>query len=44
VQPAIVQPTPWEHILNLQQMQSNDLLDVISEKQRANLARDAELN
>lgn len=33
-QQAIVQPTPWEHILELQQMQSRDLLDIIQEKQQ----------
>jgi len=32
-QPAIVQPTPWEHILGLQNMQSRDLLEVIRAKQ-----------
>jgi RND family efflux transporter MFP subunit len=36
---AIVQPTAWDHILDLQQMQSRDLLDVIAEKQRQNEAR-----
>jgi RND family efflux transporter MFP subunit len=36
---AIVQPTPWDHILDLQQMESGDLLDVIAAKQRANEAR-----
>lgn len=36
---AIVQPTPWEHILDLQQLQSRDLLDIISEKQRQNEGR-----
>ncbi|HEX5048539.1 MAG TPA: efflux RND transporter periplasmic adaptor subunit [Gammaproteobacteria bacterium] len=30
---AIVQPTPWEHILRLQQMQTRDLFDVIRRKQ-----------
>lgn len=37
-QQAIVQPTPWDHILELQQLQSRDLLDVIAEKQRQNEA------
>jgi HlyD family secretion protein len=32
---AIIQPTPWEHIMDLQQMQSRDLLDVIRAKQEA---------
>jgi RND family efflux transporter MFP subunit len=36
---AIVQPTPWDHILTLQQMESSDLLDVIAAKQRENEAR-----
>lgn len=35
---AIIQPTPWDHIMNLQQMQSRDLLDIIAQKQEANLA------
>ena len=35
---AIVQPTPWEHILELQRMQSRDLLEVIREKQEQNEA------
>jgi multidrug efflux pump subunit AcrA (membrane-fusion protein) len=35
-QPAIVQPTPWEHILGLQNMQSRDLLEVIRAKQQSN--------
>lgn len=38
-QQAVVQPTPWEHILDLQQMQSRDLLDIIREKQQENLSR-----
>jgi HlyD family secretion protein len=29
---AFVQPTPWEHIMNLQQMQSRDLLNIIIER------------
>jgi RND family efflux transporter MFP subunit len=41
---AIVQPTPWEHILNLQQMQSRDLLDIIQRKQGENEARARSLN
>jgi multidrug efflux pump subunit AcrA (membrane-fusion protein) len=32
---AIIQPTPWDHIMRLQQMQTRDLLDVIREKQEA---------
>lgn len=38
-QQAIVQPTPWDHILDLQRMQSRDLLDVIREKQRRDGSR-----
>jgi len=34
-QQAIVQPTPWEHILELQQLESRDLLDIINEKQQS---------
>jgi hypothetical protein len=30
---AVIQPTPWEHIMRLQQMQTRDLLDVIQRKQ-----------
>ncbi len=30
---AVVQPTPWEHILRLQQMQTRDLLELIQRKQ-----------
>lgn len=30
---AIIQPTPWEHIMRLQQMQTRDLLDLIQRKQ-----------
>lgn len=30
---AIIQPTPWDHIMRLQQMQTRDLLDVIRQKQ-----------
>jgi hypothetical protein len=33
-QQAIVQPMPWEHILDLQQMESRDLLEIIREKQQ----------
>lgn len=33
-QDAIVQPTPWEHVLELQQLDSRDLLDVIRAKQQ----------
>ena len=43
-QQAIVQPTPWEHILDLQQMQSQDLIDVIREKQRQSAAGRLELD
>lgn len=30
---AVIQPTPWEHIMRLQQMQTRDLLDLIRQKQ-----------
>jgi RND family efflux transporter MFP subunit len=30
---AVIQPTPWEHIMRLQQMQTRDLLDLIRRKQ-----------
>jgi multidrug efflux pump subunit AcrA (membrane-fusion protein) len=30
---AVIQPTPWEHIMRLQQMQTRDLLDLIQSKQ-----------
>lgn len=30
---AIVQPTPWDHIMRLQQMQTRDLLDLIQLRQ-----------
>ncbi len=30
---AVIQPTPWEHIMRLQQMQTRDLLDLIQRKQ-----------
>ena len=30
---AVIQPTPWEHIMRLQQMQTRDLLDLIRLKQ-----------
>jgi RND family efflux transporter MFP subunit len=33
-QPAIVQPTAWEHILELQGMQSRDLLEIIRARQQ----------
>jgi RND family efflux transporter MFP subunit len=36
---AIVQPTPWDHILGLQQMQSQDLLDIIERKQAESSGR-----
>jgi RND family efflux transporter MFP subunit len=29
---AIIQPTPWEHILRLQQMQTRDLIDLIEQR------------
>jgi multidrug efflux pump subunit AcrA (membrane-fusion protein) len=32
---AIIQPTPWDHIMRLQQMQTRDLLEVIRQKQEA---------
>lgn len=35
IQPAIVQPTPWEHILELQSMESLDLLEVIRAKEQS---------
>jgi hypothetical protein len=41
---AIVQPTAWEHILELQQMQSRDLLEVIREKQQQGEAESLEPN
>ncbi len=41
---AIVQTTPWEHILELQQMQSRDLLDIIRAKQEQNEALKIGLN
>jgi hypothetical protein len=43
-QPAVVQTTPWEHILELQQMQSRDLLDIIRDKQEQNEASNPTLN
>jgi RND family efflux transporter MFP subunit len=30
---AVIQPTPWEHIMRLQQLQTRDLLDLIQRKQ-----------
>jgi RND family efflux transporter MFP subunit len=33
---AVIQPTPWEHIMRLQQMQTRDLLDLIQRKQEEN--------
>jgi HlyD family secretion protein len=30
---AVIQPTPWEHIMRLQQLQTRDLLDLIKSKQ-----------
>jgi HlyD family secretion protein len=41
---ALVQTTPWEHILELQQMQSSDLLDIIRAKQEQNQALNLSLN
>ena len=32
---ALIQPTPWEHIMRLQQMQTRDLLDLIRRRQEA---------
>lgn len=32
---ALIQPTPWDHIMRLQQMQTRDLLDVIRERQNS---------
>lgn len=31
---AVIQPTPWEHIMRLQELQTRDLLDMIRERQR----------
>lgn len=36
-QPAIVQPTGWDHILELQGMDSRDLLEIIRAKQQTNM-------
>lgn len=33
---AVIQPTPWEHIMRLQLMQTRDLLDLIQRKQEEN--------
>jgi hypothetical protein len=30
---AVIQPTPWEHIMRLQQLQTRDLLELIQRKQ-----------
>jgi hypothetical protein len=30
---AVIQPTPWDHIMRLQQMQTRDLLNVIRARQ-----------
>lgn len=43
-QQAVVQPTPWSHILDLQEMQSRDLLEIIREKQQQTQLRQAEPN
>ncbi|HEX6992690.1 MAG TPA: efflux RND transporter periplasmic adaptor subunit [Gammaproteobacteria bacterium] len=32
---ALIQPTPWDHIMRLQQMQTRDLLDLIRTRQEA---------
>jgi hypothetical protein len=32
---ALIQPTPWDHIMRLQQMQTRDLLDIIRTRQEA---------
>jgi HlyD family secretion protein len=32
---ALIQPTPWDHIIRLQQMQTRDLLDIIRRRQEA---------
>ena len=32
---ALIQPTPWDHIMRLQQMQTRDLLDLIRSRQEA---------
>jgi len=32
---ALIQPTPWDHIIRLQQMQTRDLLDLIRRRQEA---------
>ena len=32
---ALIQPTPWDHIMRLQQMQTRDLLDLIRRRQEA---------
>ena len=32
---ALIQPTPWDHIMRLQQMQTRDLLEVIRARQEA---------
>jgi HlyD family secretion protein len=31
---AVVQPTPWEHIVRLEQMQTRDLLELVQRKQK----------
>lgn len=36
VQQAIVRPTSWSHILELQQLESRDLLQIIEQKQQQN--------
>ena len=39
---AVVQPTPWDHIMRLQQMQTRDLLDMIRRRQ-GDLVNDIEV-
>ena len=41
---AIVQPTPWDHIMRLQQMQTRDLLDLIQTRQGSLEAERQSLN
>jgi len=39
---AMIQPTPWDHIIRLQQMQTRDLFDVIKRRQEALLSEQTE--
>lgn len=39
---ALIQPTPWDHIIRLQQMQTRDLLDVIRRRQGELLSGETE--